>query len=206
MTAGATRRGRGKPSQQSQVQTWLADLLSAGSRQANEVLQAATLRGPGYGLRSLTRARKALGIVAVQKNHTWYLRDPRIREPEEPEDFQAKVLHKLDEVERKTQVPRVITEDGLKPIIKGQVDQLGYGKDNETTGRKITPLEVIQRINLLKQNLLGHDEIAREVLAWACPDAGLSESVVVSMLISNSIQVKPKAELFPVARTANPEF
>src|ERR1700751_1950152 len=112
MTVTATAK-RGRPSGQRHIERWLTDLLSAGSRQANEIFQAGELKG--YSVRSLHRVKKNLGIEAIQKSRAWYWRDPEIPDAEEPEDFQQKLLHKMSEIERKVQVPRAVTEDGVAP-------------------------------------------------------------------------------------------
>jgi hypothetical protein len=205
----ATRRGRGQPSRQTEVENWLLNLLSGGSRQTNEILQAGELRGHGYSARSIHRARKTLELVAFQKNRAWYWRDPSIPEADDEkradETFQETLLKRLDSIERKTQVPRAITEDGLAPEVKGEVDGLGYSKDNPT-GVNIT-VKVVDVIARVKQMLNAgehHDDITRAVLTYACPASGLSESTIVALLKSNSVTVPPKSKLFPAA--AEPNF
>lgn len=196
---------RGRPSMQNEIDRWLSDLLSAGSRQANEILQAGELRG--YSLRTLKRAKKRLNLEAIQKRRAWYWRDPEIPEAKEPEDFQKKMLHKMDEIERKVQLPRAVTEEGVAPEIKGQVDDLGYSKDVPlVTVRQVSMLDIIQRVKQLLKANMDHDEITRRMLAWAYPASGMPETIIVATLKANGVIVKPKSDLFQATASVDVSF
>jgi hypothetical protein len=189
-----TVRGRGRPSKQDDIESWLSDLLSAGSRQANEIFTAGKIKG--YSERTLKNVKKNLGIKAVQKNRAWFWQDPEIPEAAEPKKFEEKMLHKLDEMARAVQIPRVVTEDGVKQ--KDLVDALGYSKENPRgVLPTVAPMEISARAKKLgEKSDLGHDEIARQIFAWAYPACGQSESIVMSLISLNGIVVKPKSVLF----------
>ena len=201
------KRSRGQASRQDEVENWLLNLLSGGSRQANEIFQAASLRGQGYSEKSLRNVKRTLEprLRAFQKNRVWFWRDTTVPEiGTEPENFQEKLMHKLDEVARLTQVPRAVTDEGIAPEIREQTDGLGYSLEKpQMAVRAMSITDVIHRVRQLLAAGTDHDEIVRQIFGWAYPGAGFAESVLATLLKSNGVTVKSKSILFPAAHTAS---
>jgi hypothetical protein len=199
------KRGRGKPSNQPEIERWLLNLLSAGSRQTNEIYQAGKLRG--YSERTLDRVKANLKLKSVQKNRAWFWQDPEVPEQGKPVDKIDQVLQTLGEVKRLSHLPKVVTEEGVgvetDVEVKGQVDKLGYSKDDpHTRFPHMSPVEIMAQIRKLEKAGVDHTEIARQTLDWAYPAAGLSESLIVTMLENAFVTVPAKSVLYPTQKAA----
>jgi hypothetical protein len=185
---------------------WLKSYLSGGSRSANEIFAVGEQRG--FGRTTLKKAKLELGTIGSKKTAAgWMWMDSTVPDIKpESENKLDVLLHKMDEVQRKVEVPRIITEDGptsSAPPDLSEVDAEGYllHCPVHMLSASISPIQVIKEINRVAKENHPHAEIVKHILQWAYPNAGMPESMLVKMLRANHVQVLPK-----VKRTEDIEF
>jgi hypothetical protein len=172
------------------INQWLKAFLSGGRRQANEIIQAGELQG--FGERTLRRAKAESGIDSEQEKRIWWWFDPSVPTPEKPKTFQEEILHKLDEVQRLTQTPSIVTKDGRTTAPDpNAVDAYGFkttapGPSLDAT---ITPVKIHAEIKRLAKTDAPHEEVAAHIFKWAYPASGLSESVLAAMMRNGGVSV-----------------
>jgi hypothetical protein len=175
------------------VGLWLKTILCSGRRPANEIIQAGELQG--FSPKTLNRAKTKIAIISEQEKRIWWWRDPSIAEPEKPKSFQEAVMHKLDEVQRLTQTPRIVTEDGVKAAPDpNEVDEHGFKKHSPPGSlvATISAMQVHAEIKRLAKANTPHEQIVKRVFEWAYPAARLSESTLAIMLRNGGVSVTPR--------------
>jgi hypothetical protein len=175
------------------VHQWMKTVLSCGSKQANELLEAGELQG--FSKKTLRRAKIALDIKSDKQGHVWYWRDPSVAEPEKPKTFQETVLRKLDEVQRRTELPSIVTGNGRTAAPDpNEVDEHGFktSTPGSSLGAQIAPLQVHAEIKRLVKANVPHEQIVAHIFRWAYPAAGLSESALAQMLRNGGVTVTPR--------------
>jgi len=157
--------------------------------------------GRGYSKRTLANAKAKVGVVSIRVGTKWAWRDPSVIEREAPESKDEKILHKLDEIERLAQAPKASTtaaiSDGTKPTLEyvetrdadlNALDESGFHTAPPkalglAVSGNVNPMQIMVKARELdetpgtdpRQNFI-------TVFEWAYPAAGLSESIVASML------------------------
>ena len=189
--------GRGRPRARASsgltVAQWLKSYLSGGPRAANEILAVADAQE--LSERTVRSAKAGIpSIIAFKQGSAWWWKDTTVAEPEKPETTEEKILHKLDEVARLTQVPRIATSEGVVAAVgTDAVDEYGFKKATpDISMASVSPLEIIARIKQLRDGGLEHEDIVRQIFQFAYPAAKLPESTIATMLRSNGVSVKPK--------------
>lgn len=82
------------------VSSWLGAFLSGGARTAAEIKRVSTTQG--FGWRTVVRAKKALGIVSLQRGRGWSWSDPRVVVAVEREPTALEMLQELKSVVKAT--------------------------------------------------------------------------------------------------------
>ena len=189
--------GRGRPRARASgnltVAQWLKSYLSGGPRAANEIFAVADAQE--LSERTVRTAKAGIpSIIAFKKGTGWWWKDTTVAEPEKPQTAQEAILQGLEEVKRLTQVPRVVTSEGVVAAVGADaVDEYGFKKATpDISMASVSPLDIIARIKQLRDGGLEHDDIVRQIFQFAHPAAKLSESLIAQLLRSNGISVKPK--------------
>jgi hypothetical protein len=181
------------------AEQWLKNYLSGGPRAVNEIF--AVGRQQGFAKDTVKRAKAEIHtIIGAKATDGWWWKDSTVPEPEQTkaadkiEAAFARIEDKLKNVERLTQVPRVVTEHG---VIAAGTDRDGFKTASPGSVSKATvlPLQVIGRIKQLVKAGLEHNQIVQDIFEWAYPAAGVSESTLADILRKNGVIVAPKAEV-----------
>ena len=171
------------------VSDWLLAYLSGGARTAAEIKRVSAAQG--FGWRTVVRAKKALGIVSLQRGRGWSWSDPRVTVLPVREPTTLEVLQELKNVMQVTvaqsaEKQQAIDEEPEEPYVPEPfvadvnwlMQRAAYFRQPDKLGDDPMPDEEIER-NLVE-------------IATSCPcDPPLSAEVIRS--IARGTYKKPAA-------------
>jgi hypothetical protein len=199
-------RDRGRPQKRDDAAAWLKAYLSGGRRPMKEIERVGLEQG--YSLPTLRRAKTSLKFesctMSFSGGYQWAWRNPAVIERDAPgqkAELEEKLMHRLDEMERLGQAPKPSTSaaipEGDKPVLSdfetedadiNQVDDFGFHTaPPQRLGlfqgkASILPMQIMKRARQLDNEGGDSKENFIKVFQWAYPNAGLSESILATML------------------------
>jgi hypothetical protein len=221
-------RTRGRPQKRDDAATWLKAYLSGGRRPMKEIERVGMEQG--YGLTTLRRAKTSLGFesctMSFNGGYQWAWRNAAVIERDAQDSktlLEEKVMHRLDEIERLAQEPKVSTsaqavrpgddytpDNTVRDIPLDAVDEHGFLISSPSAlgvlkgPATITVIQVQQRIRQLRDaDGADPNKSAQEIFAWAYPQVGLPESMIATMIRRGlSVDLKRSTQIAQTAEVA----